>query len=594
MLNVNAITAKLAKLPDQQLQQYAAMNKQDPYVLSLAVSEANRRKAMRSSAQAQAPQQQPSVADQEIAQMGGGIAALPAGDMDFAEGGVVGYAGGARVTPYSARMQEVSSRIDSILTNLPRGGLSALSPAQISEYQSLVKELNKYKALDSQQARIAELETEAQGTGARALAAQRQLADTQRRLDTGLQSIEPSESDITAPPMAPPMDLSAQKAAVPVIDVNGTMQRGASDADFMRALGRAAQAQPEAPAQPRFEVPEAQGIAQIAPADYAGAIGKLRSLYPKTDTSGLSAINKERYKEDQARDDARIKREQEFQAEQGEYGKERAAQLEERGKRIEEESAQSKGMAILQAGLAMMSGTSEYALENIGKGAMAGLAQYKGDLKELSKRRDALEDATFALADAQRSEKRVNRDRLEALQEKRDASMNRFYDTAFGIASDKMKLDADRANALATAAVQAEESRLTRDTQLATAQAQMQSADRRAAMSANAQLEAARMGAASRERIAGMPSADMRLYEELADETSAVSRGLARYAASMGKNKDTTVKAFTDFYATLNKDAVTPVPVETAMQQFIKTQIILGGTKLGRTSGTGEGPVLQR
>ncbi len=51
MLNVNQLTSTLAKLSDQALQQYAAMHKEDPYVMSLAVAESNRRKEMRNAVQ---------------------------------------------------------------------------------------------------------------------------------------------------------------------------------------------------------------------------------------------------------------------------------------------------------------------------------------------------------------------------------------------------------------------------------------------------------------------------------------------------------------------------------------------------------------
>ena len=51
MINVNQITAQLARMPDQSLQRYAAMHKEDPYILSLALAESNRRKEMRAGAQ---------------------------------------------------------------------------------------------------------------------------------------------------------------------------------------------------------------------------------------------------------------------------------------------------------------------------------------------------------------------------------------------------------------------------------------------------------------------------------------------------------------------------------------------------------------
>jgi hypothetical protein len=67
--NVDLITQTLAKLqPDSALQNYARMHKNDPYILSLATAESNRRKALRTAAQGQVGQQ-PTVADQSIAGM---------------------------------------------------------------------------------------------------------------------------------------------------------------------------------------------------------------------------------------------------------------------------------------------------------------------------------------------------------------------------------------------------------------------------------------------------------------------------------------------------------------------------------------------
>ena len=67
--NVDLITQTLAKLqPDSALQNYARMHKNDPYILSLATAESNRRKALRTAAQGN-PGQMPTVADREIAGM---------------------------------------------------------------------------------------------------------------------------------------------------------------------------------------------------------------------------------------------------------------------------------------------------------------------------------------------------------------------------------------------------------------------------------------------------------------------------------------------------------------------------------------------
>lgn len=111
MIDVNKITSTLAKLPDQQLQQYAQMHKNDPYIMALAMSESNRRKEMRAAGQgAQGMQEQPKVVDQMVAEMAPrpaqpmpedqGIGQLNAGDMNFAGGGIIAFADGGDVERY--------------------------------------------------------------------------------------------------------------------------------------------------------------------------------------------------------------------------------------------------------------------------------------------------------------------------------------------------------------------------------------------------------------------------------------------------------------------------------------------------------------
>lgn len=113
MLNVNAITSTLAKMPDAALQKYAALHKEDPYIMALAVSESNRRKQMRNAAQApQGMPEPPKVADQAVAEMAPqmqqpmpedvGIGQLPAGDMNFAGGGIIAFGDGGEVEHYDA------------------------------------------------------------------------------------------------------------------------------------------------------------------------------------------------------------------------------------------------------------------------------------------------------------------------------------------------------------------------------------------------------------------------------------------------------------------------------------------------------------
>jgi len=94
MINVNQITTTLRGMADRALQQYAMMNKANPYILSLAVAESNQRKQLRTAAQARMAAPQPKVADAAIA---GIVEEAPAVD---AMGNVTGMAAGGLPEDY--------------------------------------------------------------------------------------------------------------------------------------------------------------------------------------------------------------------------------------------------------------------------------------------------------------------------------------------------------------------------------------------------------------------------------------------------------------------------------------------------------------
>lgn len=93
-MNVNQITAQLARLPDQALRSVAQMHKSDPYIMALVAGESARRKELRTAATPQTPDMQPTVAEQLIASLpeDQGIARLPMQTEFAADGGIVGYA----------------------------------------------------------------------------------------------------------------------------------------------------------------------------------------------------------------------------------------------------------------------------------------------------------------------------------------------------------------------------------------------------------------------------------------------------------------------------------------------------------------------
>ena len=101
------ISDNLAMMPDPALQQFAQMHKSDPYMVSLALSESNRRKKLRTASQGQAgAAPQPKVVDAAIQGMtpapapvaqtalpeNQGIARLSTPNMKtLADGGIAGY-----------------------------------------------------------------------------------------------------------------------------------------------------------------------------------------------------------------------------------------------------------------------------------------------------------------------------------------------------------------------------------------------------------------------------------------------------------------------------------------------------------------------
>jgi len=127
MINVNQITSRLSRMQLPELQQYAALHKNDPYIVSLAMSVANQKKQAEVAKNGMAGMQpQPKVVDQEIAQMAApqmppqqqmppqmaqqqlpeniGIGQLPAQNMQgMADGGIVGYAEGGHIPSYAGQ-----------------------------------------------------------------------------------------------------------------------------------------------------------------------------------------------------------------------------------------------------------------------------------------------------------------------------------------------------------------------------------------------------------------------------------------------------------------------------------------------------------
>jgi hypothetical protein len=93
---------------------------------------------------------------------------------------------------------------------------------------------------------------------------------------------------------------------------------------------------------------------------------------------------------------------------QGDYGKDREAKLKTKEERIGKEEGKAGGLALLEAGLAMMSGGSSNAFANIGQGAMVGTAAYRKSMDKIEDAKDKLDDAYGRLEDVRFNQKNLN------------------------------------------------------------------------------------------------------------------------------------------------------------------------------------------
>jgi hypothetical protein len=428
--NVDLITQTLAKLqPDSALQQYAAMHKNDPYILSLATAESNRRKALRLAAQGQNAGRQPTVADQNIAGMapapvmtgsggtlqtgyggpvttgmaaGGlpedqGIAQLPTPNMQrMADGGIAGYeddeegmaTGGMGGMFNFAQQSEPVVRMSGG-GEVPRyqvggslsgefSGFGGPTPEQEAKEELRMAEQERVKKIVALEQKVAFLKS----------AGAPQAQEAQKQLDALKADMRPKPS---------PTDPNFRRQTDP------------------RITGTAATSTPPPPPlpppPPSDTKPAAGGVRDLLPptpqldTSYtaataptaADAKAKAGELY---DSKGqiLSLEGKRlQARQDIANEtDTRRAQLEAFSKEQGPAyaGYEKLLQKEELQDATDKEK--SGLMSLMKGFLAMAAGESPNAATNIAKGAMVGMGDYGDALKEFKK---AAKERTKAMAD---------------------------------------------------------------------------------------------------------------------------------------------------------------------------------------------------
>lgn len=106
---------------------------------------------------------------------------------------------------------------------------------------------------------------------------------------------------------------------------------------------------------------------------------------------------------------AAIKRDQE---EMGPIGVEREKRLKAQEESLKGAEDKNFNMALIEAGLAIMSGNSANAFENIGKGAMVGTKAYTTGMNRIQERKDKLDEAVMALDELRYGDKKASKKEL--------------------------------------------------------------------------------------------------------------------------------------------------------------------------------------
>ena len=389
MMNIEQITNRLAQMPDQALQQYAMMNKEDPYIMALALSESRRRKQMRTAA---APQQQaqPKVADQALMEMSpaGGVDALPTEEMNFAGGGIVAFAEGGDVERYQFGGDTMGGFTPDFAQSELMSGASAMRAQEAQRAKTLAELEQKVAFLTS--------------TGAPQAAAARAQLEAFK-----------ASGQSTLPPAAP--------AAVAATDSGMDRRLATGSQPKIDSVTAAA-----APKENRGlgGTPEAKAMRQPAAAkapsvqDAKALAGQFFDTKAQTDAidqfvrdqEASVAAARERRNEGKPTGKAYSKYEEMLQGEEGRAGKERD---------------EATGVAIFRAGLAMMGGTSPRAFENISKGALAGLDDYTAAMKDMKKAAKERQKAFADIENARRAEAREDWKSAQAFEDKAATRMDR-------------------------------------------------------------------------------------------------------------------------------------------------------------------------
>lgn len=586
MLNVNSIQDRLAGMSLPQLQQYAQLHKDDPYIVTMAMHVASMKRKMATAEQGQPTPPQPPVVDQAIAQMAPppqqapramlpeeqGIGALPerslakmagGGIVAFEEGGEVESFVGGGLTPYAPYGHGNVAIDPSQRGNIDMGFSDTLKAA----WDAVSKQLNdpnlqwnltKKRELEQKKSELEQkLATDAETQRAAASAAAKLATSTEpptsEAVNTAIKDSQEADAGmypqtragLTTPQVSPEM------AALQALAAN-QQQPGAAGTSGVGSLV-------QTPAQYKAMMdkfrPDATKVKDPF-AKEAEEAGKLR----------IDAATQER---DQAQKDIEAL---------GEFGKEREARLKARELKLAKQEGENTGLALMNAGFAMMAGDSQYALQNIGKGAQIGTKSYVEGQEKLNAARERLDEAYSKLEEVRRGEKVANAREMRGLNKNIKIAEADVKDKGVAALRAQLAVEEDKAKEMANAYTQDRRAEFEARSRAGVAALDRQSR----AQTALAQIQA-------QKEIAAMPGQTQRLYEALGGGN--LEEGFKKAKELEASTKKSLPTLYNEW---LKSNPTAAMESDGGLNRFLKSQLVLGGMgNVGFTNPSGNATVLK-
>lgn len=388
------VSSTLRFMDDRALQQYAAMHKNDPYIFPLAFQESQNRQRLRMSQQTQMAQQpQPKVVDQALA----GISALPADNMEqMADGGIVGYEGyDESGVPNTFGQGPVVMMAEGGVARYQAGGLAAKYQQESQEMVS-GNRVQYSPDVAAYAEQLAATERAAAQAGEQAFLRQEQQRMLRGPYATPPVVQQPSPTDASFRRQPDPRMMGVAATAQPLItsDAAPKVDTGRGDTERKTAERKITAATTPADKQ-------SAGLASLDIEKMTNEALEAAEKRPNPFAAEISAVGREKV----AAKEAEVAGITAIQKQFDDIFKGRKERLETKEKQIAKMGDQNLGLALLQAGAAMMTTPGKIGTA-LGKGIDTGSKQYAAGLDKINAAKDKLSDARDRLEEieAQRGE----------------------------------------------------------------------------------------------------------------------------------------------------------------------------------------------